>query len=320
MRLMLENIEKQIANYSEMHLRAKRWDQVDLSEKVRLMKNRYTPATLDYFLELNPSFIFEYRDLENLAEYPIVMLRDGYLGIFYFFAKHAKPLKNMKTLLLIPKKFSSLVSKFWEKNVLFYTIENTQTSEHIEHVYIYGALTIDNFINKTIPQKVEEISQLVPANSKVSVLNSFKHNYLFEHRNEIEYAVLFQREMYRKIGFEIEYLDEYKTEYFQSLDETCGYIDIDTDKFIINDHYFNHYFAARGAIDLRKKEQAGTNILKTIKLSPYHQVNIESADEKAFSFDILNEIIELKIHSIPIEYLNYDFYQRAKNLFKNYTF
>ncbi len=313
---MLEIIEKQILSSSEHQLRSKRWDQGDMSEMASAMKNRYTPATFDYFLELNPSFITQYKNLDNIAEYPVVMLRDGFLGIFYFFVKNPKPYKELKTLFLIPKKFSSLVPKFWKENVLFYSIKNIHQSHPINHVYIYGALTSDNFIFNTIAQSVEKISSLIPTKARVSLMSTFKHQYFFEYKNEIEYALSFLKEMYKKRGFDLECIDEYKTEIYESADQSCGFINIDDDHFIINDDYLSHYFSSRGASSLRENSAIEENVIKTIKLSPYHSLYLETADEKAFTFNIIEEMVKLKLHSIPINYLNHEFYEHAKKIFK----
>ncbi len=314
---MLEKIENQITNYSKKLLRVKRWDQIKMHDSVRAMHDRFSPATFDYFFELNPSFHYQYHDLENLSEYPIVMLRDGFLGIFHFFVKFPKPLKGMDTLLLIPKEFSYLVSKFWKEKVLFYTIENTQKVEEIKHTYIFGTLTKDNFLKSNISKTVKKMKTLIPKESKISVVTSVKHHFFLDFRNEIETSMLFQKEMYKEFGFDINFIDEYKIKNFENLDSSCGFIDLDSDKFIISDHYFKHFFSSRGARDLNQVKQQNKNILKTVKLSPYHHINLELSDDKAFEFEILQEVINLKVQSIPIQYLHYEFYKYVKKVFTN---
>lgn len=320
MKRMLDKIENQLLNYSYKNLRTKRWIQKGIHEHLMATHNRLTPSTYDYFFELNPSFVYQYHDLENLAEYPVVMFRDGYLGIFYFFAKFPKPLKGMETILLVPKKFSSLVSKFWEGNVLFYSINNIATNnqkrEPIKQVYIYGAPTVDNFINKTISECVEEIKYLIPKGAKVSILSTVKHQYFFDFRNEIDTAMEFRKEVFQKLGFDVEFIDEYKKELFENAGPHCGFIDLDTDNFIIHDHFFKHFFSSRGAVNMRPDKPSERGLVKSIKLSLNHEINIEKSDENAFDFDILREKINLRVDSIPLIYQHFDFYTHVKELFK----
>ena len=61
-----------------------------------------------YYLELNPSFVYEYQDLGQMLAFPFVMLRDGYFGLFIFSTK-LKASNQTETIFSVPKKFEKLV-------------------------------------------------------------------------------------------------------------------------------------------------------------------------------------------------------------------
>jgi hypothetical protein len=316
---MLERIEHCLENYSKATLRAKRWNQLPMHRDLQALHDRFSPSTYDYFFELNPSFHYQYHDLNNINEYPVIMLRDGFLGLFCFFANFPKPLENQETFVLVPKKFAAFVPKFWKDHVYFYSFENAPNLHEIKKVYVYGALTLDHFIGKTVEQSVASLKSLIPQNTKVIFLPNHQNHYQITFRDEMKVSTSYYKEVYKQLGFEIEEINEYKTELFQNAREDSGYINIDKDHFLIYDNYFDHFFAGRGAKNLRGNEASHLNrdnVIKTINLSLYHKIHIEKPGEDAFCYDVLKDFMKIQFQNIPTVYLHYEFYKYGKKLFQ----
>ena len=55
-------------NFRDEHFEEIYWDNYPFMDK--------------YYFEANPSYLYEYEDMFDLGRYPLVMLRDGLLGIF----------------------------------------------------------------------------------------------------------------------------------------------------------------------------------------------------------------------------------------------
>ena len=106
-----------------------------------------------YFSELNASFVLEYQGLTSMSTYPFITLRDGYMGILYFFLKNPKPPKLFSTQILVPAKFEKLIPKTWKENVLVYEMIYDKTEEAKKGLF-YGLPAKENFVVNTAKEKL----------------------------------------------------------------------------------------------------------------------------------------------------------------------
>jgi len=132
-----------------------------------------------YFFEANPSYLYEYEDMFDLGRYPLVMLRDGFLGILDLFFLHPKPPKDFASIILIHKKFEKLVPKMWLKHTACYQVlprkEDKIFNTENQDLLIYGHATSETYWDQNIETIFKNLEQKI---------EKFKHLYfLLPHRN-----------------------------------------------------------------------------------------------------------------------------------------
>lgn len=95
-------------NYQDEYFEKIHWDFYPFLEK--------------YYFEANPSYFYEYKNLLDIGRYPVVMLRDGFLGVLSFFFKYHTPSDDLDTIILVHRKFEKLVPRNWNGRVALYDI------------------------------------------------------------------------------------------------------------------------------------------------------------------------------------------------------
>lgn len=306
---MLHKIEAHLLNCTKRDLFVKRWGEPFLSQATRNLSWRYMPSFERYYFELNPSFIIDYSSLTHMSTYPFVMLRDGYLGIYFFFLRNPKPLEKMETVFLIPKKFESLIPTLWEKHILTYDFSYNTKESTKKKALIYGPMSSENFIDESVADKLE---RLVPKNNSLSLISMVKERYFFENENETNFMVealkkLFQLDKDIKVAKEFKILD------WNHIDSNTNIINIDTDNFLIYSDFTTHFLASKGA-HLLHQEISKDKPIKTINLSPYHSINLYKPEK--LTNKILKDIFELREHNVALNYSSPNFFAMAKSSFR----
>ena len=307
---MLQKIEKHLHHCTKRDLFVKRWGEPFLSQTTKNLSWRYMPSFERYYFELNPSFIIDYSNLVHMSTYPFVMLRDGYLGLYFFFLRNPKPLEKMETFFLIPKKFENLIPKQWKDNILTYDFSYNTNDSKSKKSLIYGSMSSENFISETAADK---INRLVPKGNSLSLISLIKERYFFENKNEIEFTVdalkaLFKLDEDIKIAKEFNFLD------WNHIDSNTNLINIDTDNFLVYSDYTTHFLVSKGAHLLYQEDSSKDKAIKRINMSPYHLINIY--EPKNLTNKILKDIFELREHNVALNYSSPNFFAMALNSFR----
>ena len=152
--LTLSEIQNKILSMHNQEILYKKWDVRHRSKDFTDLYWLYYPNTDKYYFEGNPSFLYEYEHLDDLGRFPIVTVRDGYLGLVDFFISNPKPNKDFLTTLVIHKKYSRLVPKAWEDQIALYTVQprNVQIKKN-KKLIVHGYGVVENFLKLT-PEKL----------------------------------------------------------------------------------------------------------------------------------------------------------------------
>lgn len=312
MMYMLQKINNQIKHFEKNDLLLKRWESKPWSQTFyKAMYTKY-PLNEKYFFELNPSFVYEYQSIDTMATLPFVMLRDGFFGLFYLFLKYPKLPEKTDTVFLIPSKFSYLIPKKWKDNILIYDFEYTKKNEHKNKSIIYGNISQENFINKTVEEKFHNIFPKAKENILVS---TFREYGFLQSHNESALNLEFQKSLYKNLGFDVKRYNTYREEIFSFVDDSYSYFNIDSDHFLIYDDYLNHFFASKGALNINNlKHNREMEQIKILNLSPYHKIKI--GRPKSFSEEIFEQQIEIKLKKIPLNPTSPIFFEYAIEYYK----
>ncbi len=276
----------------EQNLLYKKWNIQHRDELFTQLYWSHHPMTEKYYFEANPSFYYEYKNIFDLGRYPIVMLRDGFLGILEFFLLHPKPHKDIDTTLLIPKQFECLVPKLWENQIASYNIyqKNPREDEKADQIFIYGTPTEELFIRKSHAEMAKEISEVIKPYKEYKIYFPIRDSILSnaEGKEKLFY-IKFVKEIYRHVGFDANIFFHHIHENLKSLEgKKFDFYNLDKSKILIEDNYLDHFLYSIG----------GKNYIETTKissglnydLSKGHAIEIQEIDftKNCFSEFFLN--------------------------------
>ncbi len=108
---ILSRVDELIQNSANGDIHYKKWNVDFRDQYFKDVYWSYFPITEKYFFEGNPTFLYEYRNFNDLARYPLIIVRDGFAGILDFFLNHPIPPEDFRTILLIPKKIQVNILK-----------------------------------------------------------------------------------------------------------------------------------------------------------------------------------------------------------------
>ena len=309
---MLQKINAHLENFKRPDIVVKRWEESEMSQGSKEVYWRYKPMTESYFSELNASFVLEYAGMMSISTYPFITLRDGYLGILFFFLRNPKPPMFFSTQILVPAKFEKLIPKTWKENVLVYEMIYEKTEDTKKGLF-YGLPAKENFAVDTAKEKLK---RAFSKNMEIHSLVSPRDRLFNNNENEQIYYHDFTKELYKKYGFDVTIHSEFRPMEWSSTISQYGLFNLDSDNFFVYSDYLTFFFCSRGATYLNKPKELirEEDVLKEIKLSMYHSMRIKEVGE--FSNYFASLLIKAKMNSIPVVFHDMKFYRFALEEFK----
>jgi len=318
MKAMLQEIEKHLNRCSKSNILIKSWSAKPLSSNTTNSMWRYFPLTEKYYFELNPSFVFDYRNIEDMLEYPYIQLRDGFLGLAYFFLVNPRPIDKSSTVFLVPKKFESLVPEFWKERVLLYdfNVKDIDQRDKKSSAYIYGQISPETFLDESYEERLEYIRKACQGNS-FHFLTPFRNiTYLNSHFNSI-FTRNTMKVIHEKFGSDVNYEDNFVANNYTKVCKNDSFCSLDKSHFYIYDDFLFHFLSARGAKPIERLSRKDREPVKKISLSLFHDINLYEL-ERPTNF-ILEKKIEVKMRRIPVNLSSEHFYYYCQDLFKEYS-
>jgi len=311
MKSMLQILNKQISSPNRTDLVIKRWEEQGITGPSRDIYWRHMPSTERFYTELNASFVVDYLNIQSMATFPVILLRDGYFGLLFFFLKNPKPIDHFETILLIPSKFESLIPKGWGSNTLLYEYEYTSNQDVITKGIFSGTPSKENFLLNTAEEKL--------ANSFVKTTDVQSNVYgrerfITTHANEQNYYNDYKKALYRKFGFDVVDHNEFKALDWSKVDQSYGFYNLDSDNFLVYSDYIDFVFASKGAKFVNKPKELITAPILSLDVSPYHKIKIGNHSD--LDDRTLRHLIKLRLSGIPIIQHNISFYEFAISQFR----
>jgi hypothetical protein len=283
---MLNKINKIIETNGDGDILYKKWDVKFRDDYFSEVYWSYFPSTQKYFFEGNPAFSYEYRNLFDVGRYPITTFRDGFAGLLEFFLIHPVPTNDFRSILLIHKKFQSIVPKQWKEFVACYSINPRSIKKETDkkELIIHG-LGLEECFWKESPLNLvkrlklktegfEEIKFLIPQRES---LMSSKEN------QEKKFNVALLKAIYEVFGFDVkietnteEFLEKFKSNNF-------SFINLDSSNGFIADSYIDHHFFSIGGNSLNEVF-TDLNEGLSYNLSHHHKITIEEIDHSKSIF------------------------------------
>ncbi len=308
---MLQILNKQIDSLKRTDLVLKRWEEQGVTGPSRDIYWRHIPSTERYYTELNASFVVDYLNIQAMATYPVITLRDGYFGLLQFFLKNPKPIDNFKTVILIPSKFEYLIPKGWGQNTLLYEFQYDDSVLKYSTGVFTGTPTKENFLLQTAQEKLENS---FPKDIKIHSNVYGRDRFLSLHTNEQSYYNDYKKALYRNFGFDVVEHNEYKALDWSKVDQNYGFFNLDADHFLIYSDYLDFIFASKGAQFVNKPKELIKKPILTLDVSPYHKIKVGEVSN--LNDSTLEHLIKLRLSSIPLALHNIDFYEFAISQFR----
>lgn len=107
-------------------------------------QGRMWPSSEEFYHPLNPMFSLFLRTYLQLNFFPVILLRDGALGLTDFFLRFPVP-KKTQTRILVHADLAYLVPMAWRSLVLGYRMTGTNTYAPTKK-YLFYALISDHFL------------------------------------------------------------------------------------------------------------------------------------------------------------------------------
>jgi hypothetical protein len=278
---MLSKIKEIIAANTEDDILYKKWDTKHKDEYFSKVYWHYHPATEKYFFEANPSFFHEYKNMFDCGRFPLVMLRDGFVGILEFFLVHPIPPKDFRSIVLINKRFSRLIPLKWKNYVVTYSITERKQDiikEKNDLLVIYGFGTEDVFWGKSPRKLLEKYASISQEYKQTVCVFPQRESMLSSEKEQSKnYALQLIKETYKNFGFDVKMaLDSQKFFENNKLDN-FSFINLDQLGVFISDNYIDHYLYRSGGRSLNTVYPREEEALE-YNLSANHKVIIEEVN------------------------------------------
>lgn len=317
---MLDKIEKLIDNNKqEKRVQYKCVNPVFRTEKYKELYWSYYPFFAQYYFEANPTYSFEYRTIEDLARYSIVMLRDGFLSLASFFLHNPRPPEYFLTTILIPKKYESLVPKSWIGHVACYQIKHKRKEiKPSENLILFGSALNENNLGKKALLPDDVLKAISSKNvycfcpTRKSLLAEEEESFKGLHTDLVASVA--------GINSDAKFFENFDS--FGAAIKKIGrsqFFHLDQSELVSHDHFFNHYLLADGHtpfMDLQTDESpSGKSLQYDLSLNHYVEVTELMHVESIFPEILMDfkmektakrEIYDLfKMKSIQSSYLKY---------------
>jgi len=250
----------------------------------------YDPFMKSYFFEGNPSFYYEYTNMFDLGRFPIVMLRDGYLGLLDFFLIHPKPLDDVKTIILISKRYESLVPAGWANQVACYEIlpRKEVKFEKGKDILCLGHGVEELYWKHSAEDIFSPIEEYRKNFKNTACLFPTRSSKLSEPRKQFSRfhtdLVLSANKFF---GKSVVFYEDYLSFKEDNKTKKPGYFyQVDTANVLSSDSYMTHFLFEKGYMDLAfvdKKLPVDDNSLN-LNLSVNHKIRITELDVKKTLF------------------------------------
>ncbi|MBA2405172.1 MAG: hypothetical protein H0V66_10410 [Bdellovibrionales bacterium] len=219
------------------------------SPEVTKIYNELFPLALDYYHELNPSFLFKVSRLDQLKQYPALTVRDGSASFGSFILRNFQALPGLKTHLSIHPKLARLVPTNLRSQFSSWTIVQTKRIEisQAKRILILGLMS-----DQILPslEKIKEQLQVLTTLKKDCQIDL----YIPTRGNPFSLVWKESHFAYEVVEMIKSFLPHTKLNFFNHRDlfEPASWqdvycLDLMTYDLAITDSYLNHYLASRGA-------------------------------------------------------------------------
>lgn len=281
MTFMLDKVKEIISNSSEDEILYKKWDTAHRSDYFSKVYWHYHPATEKYFFEGNPSFSHEYKNMFDCGRFPIIMLRDGYVGVLEFFILHPKPPRDFRSIVAINKKFTSLVPEKWKGYVVSYSVkqrEDTRVKDSSELLVVYGFGTEDIFWKQSAEELIAEVANVSKGFKETVCIFPQRESMLSSGKEQVKnHALELIKRTYQHFGFDVKLAMNFRGFFNNNQVEEFSFLGLDKNKAFISDNYFEHYMYSKGGRSLNEQEQVCSDNIE-YNLSRFHKISFEDID------------------------------------------
>lgn len=271
---ILNEIKDRVDSNSEGDILYKKWDTHFKDDDFDKVYWGMFPMTEKYYFKGNFAYYYEFKDFQDMSRYPVVTLRDGYVGLLELFLNSPVPPDNFDTKILISKKFEKLVPSKWSRHIATYSISSrNKLKKDPKTCVAFGIATEDLFwhgLDKKLNtlqnlSKDKKLKFLIPQTETVLSDKKFQDN---------SFNVQFLKKLFQNFGFEIEIYQKLEKLMNSLNGETFEFFDLNSENVFIGDNFLQHYFYSVGGSPINIDLKLGNNKL-TYNLSPFHCVEIE---------------------------------------------
>jgi hypothetical protein len=276
---ILSEIKEHIVNTHSDDIHYKKWHVGFRDEYFKEIYWSYYPITQKYFFEANPTFLYEYRSIEDMQRYPLILVRDGFVGILDFFLVNPSPAKFFKTILLIEKKFEKLVPKQWLKQVAVYEVYSTKKEEaKKENLLIHGQGMEDLFWSDDLDKRIFDIKKIASQYKNINFVISQRESLLSSSENKgKQHNLSLHKSIYEHFGFEVKINVDVQKELKLLKFSNFGFINLDHTNGFVSDNYIDHFLYSKGGVNLDAIETSNS-YKEHYNLSPFHGVGLKELD------------------------------------------
>ncbi len=302
---MLDKIKDIVDRNICENLISKKWDIQFRNADFEQIYWHHHPMTERYYFEGNPLFTFELQSPLEMECYPIVMLRDGALGILDFFINYPRPWSDLKTMFLIPERFESLVPKFWKDHVAIYKVQSRELEKSSStQLILFGNSSCDSYYFTSLEESLNGLSQEALENLDVRCLFLQRDSKLKNQPDGNDYIEKLKI-IFQKTSLDLKITTNFYPDFDQMREGDFYYYNLDRDSIFISDNYLEHFFMARKGRDIAQSNSR--NLAKEVlkySLSPYHEVVISefNSDQSVFPdfylYCKLNKIDKPSVHDL----------------------
>lgn len=311
---MLDRIKKYIQDAHDEVILWKRWDIKVAGQQYYDAMSRMYPYTHKYYFEGNPSFTCDYRDLLDMQRQPLIMLRDGIINLASFFATNYRPPKNFLSIILVNKRFASIVPEPWKEFVGTYEFEYPNLEDKkVDVLYVHGMLINYSFWIKKPKQILDELNSQIPKGVKLEFMLPIRERSFFVIQDETKFVTPFLEELYNRYGFELKLHTNYDQLLNVKIKKKSAFCELTDTPFIFSDNYMNHLFCHNDCYMLNPTPVDKSNAL-IYPLSQNHNVIIKEIDRKKSKFNEF--MLELKEKRINPDVMNPLFHHFIKESIK----
>lgn len=308
----LNKVEQLISIAHDEVLIPKKWDIKHRYEILTQAYDKLYPFSLKYYFEANPSFLNDYSSFEDMERYPLIMLRDGFVSLFFFFLRAPKPPEGFRSILLIPDALARLVPTLWKSHCAFYRVNFLNIEKTPNRLIVGGSLAQHSFWSNTPEEAIAKLKNQIPKNCELSFFIPIKDRLVFHWVDESKYIGKAMRAIHENFGNDIKIIHEQGKAMLSKMEIGDAYFDLGDLSPILYDNFLHHWFASKG-ISINGNQKFHGEKALTYKLSPYHSVSILEAPED-LGADFNNLAVRAKLRGGKIDLHDVNFHHWLKEM------